>query len=143
MSAIMLIFSLKIRANTMTFMDICNKYTCQTKYIFIRDIWFLFLFLTVYTFFRLTGTFLVVFILANHFFCCCCCCCCCCFVFDHRDVTFKSFSKGASASFSFISSPFSHLWCFLALELFKVSFLKHYPYWWPTDSCLFGNFCRC
>ena len=41
---------------------------------------------------------------------------------DQTDVTFKSFSKGASASFSSVSSPFTHLWCFQALQLFKVSF---------------------
>ena len=41
--------------------------------------------------------------------------------FDHTDVAFKSFSKGASAGFSFISSPFTHLWHFPVLELFKVS----------------------
>ena len=42
--------------------------------------------------------------------------------FDHTDVTFKSFSKGASAGSSLILSPFTHLRCFQALELFKVSF---------------------
>ena len=41
---------------------------------------------------------------------------------DHTDVTFESFSKEVRAVFSFVSSPFTHLWYCQALELFKVSF---------------------
>ena len=36
---------------------------------------------------------------------------------------FKFFSKGFSAGFSTVSSPFTHLWYFQALELFKIYFL--------------------
>ena len=41
------------------------------------------------------------------------------FFLDHTDVTFKSFSKGARATFSSVSSRLTHLWCFQVLELFK------------------------
>ena len=44
------------------------------------------------------------------------------------DVTFKSFSKGTSASFSSVLIPFIHLWCFQALQLFKISFFFTIPY---------------
>ena len=57
---------------------------------------------------------------------------------DHMDVIFKSLSKRASAGgFSSVSGSFIHLWCFQALELFKVSFFRHSPWRWPIDSvCL-------
>ena len=63
--------------------------------------------------------------------------------FDHANDTFKSFSKGASAGFSSVSSTFTHLWCFQVFELFKVYFFHHSPLWWPTDCCLFSDFSRC
>ena len=46
---------------------------------------------------------------------------------DHMDASIKYLFKGSSASFSFVSSSFTHLWCFQALELFKVSFFHHSP----------------
>ena len=61
---------------------------------------------------------------------------------DHTNLTFKSLSEGASAGFSNILSPFTHLWCFQALELFKFYF-HHPPYWWLTDSWSFGDFPWC
>ena len=44
------------------------------------------------------------------------------FFFYHTDVTFKSFSKGARAGISSVSSLFTHLRCFQVFELLKVTF---------------------
>ena len=42
--------------------------------------------------------------------------------FDHTDVTFKSFSKKASAGFFSVSSPFTRLWCFQVLNCLRFLF---------------------
>ena len=104
------------------------KTSCfRTKQMFIRDIWF-----PSFTIYRIILQIdwkfkSEIFFLPNRFS-------------DHADVTFKSFSQGASASFSSGSSPVTHLWCSRAPKLLRSSFFHHAPYWWTTYSCLFGNF---
>ena len=65
--------------------------------------------------------------------------------FDHTHVTFKSFSKGASAGSSSVSSHFTHFCCgfFKRLNCLRFLFFYYSPKWWPTDSCLFGDFSWC
>ena len=103
----------KIATDTMTFLDIL--FVEQSKFSSgISDI-----FLLPYTqlFCRLTGTSRVKSFSS------------CQTVFSIIQMLFSNLASEGSSSFS---SSFTHLWCFQVLELFKVSFFHHSPYWWPN-----------